>query len=91
MINHCFGCAAAGGTIAAGHNVTFNSGLQNQGTVMAGNDVTITGGTFSNAGWYNPTLTTTPGCVAGAKTCKGEANANVQSFSWQEERANVIA
>uniref|UniRef100_UPI001B80C585 endonuclease toxin domain-containing protein n=1 Tax=Andreprevotia chitinilytica TaxID=396808 RepID=UPI001B80C585 len=24
-------------------------------------------------------------------TCKGEANANVQSFSWQEERANVIA
>ncbi|WP_283150486.1 filamentous hemagglutinin N-terminal domain-containing protein [Silvimonas soli] len=81
--------AGFGGIVGAQGNMYVNGSFQNSATVTVGNNLTVTGANFTNEGYYQQTLTTTKGCVAGAKTCKGEVDARVQSFSYTESRANV--
>ncbi|KPC52541.1 beta strand repeat-containing protein [Amantichitinum ursilacus] len=81
--------AGAKGLVGASQNMTVNGQLKNSGNIVVGGNLTVVGSSFSNSGYYVPTLTTTAGCVKGAKTCKGEVDARVQSFSYDEDRANI--
>jgi len=81
------------GQILSGGNLslTGNGDLVNAGDIAAAAKVTITTpGTFTNQGAYISQVTTTPGCLPGAATCK-EGGAHVDTLAWQQTPNTVAA
>ncbi|WP_296228762.1 hemagglutinin [Ralstonia sp. UBA689] len=81
------------GQILSGGNLslTGTGDLVNAGDLAAAQKVTITTpGTFTNQGGYTSQVTTTPGCLPGAATCK-EGGAHVDTLAWQQTPNTVAA
>ncbi|WP_247538246.1 beta strand repeat-containing protein [Ralstonia pseudosolanacearum] len=81
------------GQILSGGNLslTGTGDLVNAGDLAAARKVTITTpGAFTNQGSYISQITTTPGCLPGAVTCK-EANPHVDTLNWQQTPNTVAA
>ena len=81
------------GQILSGGNLslTGTGDLVNAGDLAAAQKVTITTpGTFTNQGAYTSQVTTTPGCLPGAATCK-EGGAHVDTLAWQQQPNTVAA
>ncbi|NKA93517.1 hemagglutinin [Ralstonia solanacearum] len=81
------------GQILSGGNLSLNGtgDLTNAGDIAAAGKVAITTpGTFTNQGAYTAVVTTTPGCLPGAATCK-EGGAHVDTLAWQQSPNTVAA
>ncbi|MGA4047914.1 hemagglutinin [Ralstonia nicotianae] len=81
------------GQILSGGNLslTGTGDLVNAGDLAAAQKVTITTpGTFTNQGAYTSQITTTPGCLPGAATCR-EGGAHVDTLAWQQQPNTVAA
>ncbi|CAG9181599.1 hypothetical protein LMG23992_04537 [Cupriavidus laharis] len=82
------------GQIIAGRNLALNGtgDLTNAGDLAAlGNIRITTPGTFTNQGFYDAKVTSTPGCAAGSATCNGNDNPHVDTLAWQQNPNTVSA
>jgi filamentous hemagglutinin len=81
------------GQILAGGNLNLNGtgDLTNAGDLAALGDIRITTpGTFTNQGFYDARITSTPGCMPGSTTCK-IADAHYDDLRWHQQNNTVAA